>query len=458
MSKKVGLFWFRKDLRLQDNITLEELKKNCDEILFVYLGNRQHDEWDEVFSLSHSELIGPHKQRFVDEALQDIDSQLSVSGNSLLKIDMQAYTKTYLSDTHSQTLAETRVDIISHMAKNHYISSIGVEWHSGVNEQKELMLLEKALSTSNASVDLIALNSSLLYNEEAFPFSIENLPQNFSPFRRKVEKYSEVAALPMQEHRVPPQPSTIEVVSSVLLPSSSTYSTYSGSSLTEGKTWHGGESAALQQLQYYLWETDCIARYKETRNGLIGWDFSSKLSAWLAHGCISPRRVYAELKRYEAERTANDSTYWLFFELLWREFFHWHLVKYQATLFHFTGVQQQAPKTHFAKAKIESWIKGETGYEIVDACMRQLAETGFMSNRGRQLVASCFVHELEQDWRYGAAYFEYQLIDFDVASNYGNWQYLAGVGADPRGHRQFNLEKQTQTYDPKRSFIQHFLG
>jgi deoxyribodipyrimidine photo-lyase len=90
--------------------------------------------------------------------------------------------------------------------------------------------------------------------------------------------------------------------------------------------------------------------------------------------------------------------------------------------------------------------------------MRQLAETGFMSNRGRQLVASCFVHELEQDWRYGAAYFEYQLIDFDVASNYGNWQYLAGVGADPRGHRQFNLEKQTQTYDPKRSFIQHFLG
>lgn len=89
--------------------------------------------------------------------------------------------------------------------------------------------------------------------------------------------------------------------------------------------------------------------------------------------------------------------------------------------------------------------------------MKQLAATGFMSNRGRQLVASCFVHELELDWRWGASYFEQELIDFDVASNYGNWQYLAGVGSDPRGHRQFNLSKQTSTYDPQYKFINSWL-
>ena len=114
--------------------------------------------------------------------------------------------------------------------------------------------------------------------------------------------------------------------------------------------------------------------------------------------------------------------------------------------------------SHFDKEKFDKWCQGDTGYKIVDACMQQLKQTGFMSNRGRQLVASCFVHELALDWRYGAAYFEYQLIDFDVASNYGNWQYLAGVGADPRGHRQFNLEKQTDIYDPSREFIRNWIA
>ena len=90
--------------------------------------------------------------------------------------------------------------------------------------------------------------------------------------------------------------------------------------------------------------------------------------------------------------------------------------------------------------------------------MQQLNQTGFMSNRGRQLVASCFVHELGLDWRFGAAYFEMMLIDYDVASNYGNWQYLAGVGSDPRGHRKFNLSKQTEIYDPDKSFINNWIA
>jgi deoxyribodipyrimidine photo-lyase len=90
--------------------------------------------------------------------------------------------------------------------------------------------------------------------------------------------------------------------------------------------------------------------------------------------------------------------------------------------------------------------------------MNQLNSSGYLSNRGRQLAASCFVHELNLDWRYGAAYFEEQLIDYDVASNWGNWQYLAGVGSDPRGHRQFDLAKQTKIYDPGNLFIQKWAG
>ena len=90
--------------------------------------------------------------------------------------------------------------------------------------------------------------------------------------------------------------------------------------------------------------------------------------------------------------------------------------------------------------------------------MKQLNQTGYMSNRGRQIVASCLVNELQLDWRFGAAYFEQQLVDYDVASNWGNWQYIAGVGADPRGGRHFNLEKQTATYDPEHHFIRQWHG
>jgi deoxyribodipyrimidine photo-lyase len=107
---------------------------------------------------------------------------------------------------------------------------------------------------------------------------------------------------------------------------------------------------------------------------------------------------------------------------------------------------------------MKSWIEGTTPYPIVNAAMRQLKATGYQSNRARQLVASCLVNELGIDWRYGAAYFEEALIDFDLGSNWGNWQYLGGVGADPRGHRQFSLAKQTQTYDPEGLFIKRWGG
>ena len=121
-------------------------------------------------------------------------------------------------------------------------------------------------------------------------------------------------------------------------------------------------------------------------------------------------------------------------------------------------MRQKRPLTTFIPQRFARWCQGETPYPIVNACMKQLNQTGFMSNRGRQLVASCLVHELAVDWRYGAAYFEQQLVDFDVGSNWGNWQYLAGIGADPRGHRRFDLDKQTTMYDPERQFIQRWQG
>ncbi|MEF1207652.1 FAD-binding domain-containing protein, partial [Photobacterium damselae] len=112
----------------------------------------------------------------------------------------------------------------------------------------------------------------------------------------------------------------------------------------------------------------------------------------------------------------------------------------------------------FYPERFKRWCESNTPYPLVNALMRQLITTGYMSNRGRQIVASCFVNELELDWRYGAAFFEQHLIDYDIASNWGNWQYLAGVGADPKGNRHFNLDKQTELFDPQGQFITKWNG
>jgi deoxyribodipyrimidine photo-lyase len=186
---------------------------------------------------------------------------------------------------------------------------------------------------------------------------------------------------------------------------------------------------------------------------MFGADYSSKFSAWLAMGCISPRYIYTEIKKYEKQFGANDSTYWLVFELLWRDFFRFMFKKHQTKFFLYSGIKTDRVNSKSLNEKILSqWINGTTPSDFINANMLELQLTGFMSNRGRQNVASYFCNELNMDWRLGAAYFEEQLIDYDVCSNWGNWAYLAGVGNDPRGHRYFNIEKQANDYDKNKAF------
>ena len=147
---------------------------------------------------------------------------------------------------------------------------------------------------------------------------------------------------------------------------------------------------------------------------------------------------------------ANDGSYWLWFELLWRD--HFRLVHRQhgRRLYRAQGLsdrpEHRAPVHD--DAGFQRFCAGDTGEPLVDAGLRELRHTGFLSNRMRQIVASHWLHGMGGDWRAGAAWFESQLLDFDVHSNTGNWLYIAGRGTDPRGGRAFNLAKQAQDHDP----------
>ena len=213
----------------------------------------------------------------------------------------------------------------------------------------------------------------------------------------------------------------------------------------------GGETAALNRLNNYF-KSSLPASYKQFRNNLSGWDNSSKLSPWLGYGCMSARQVVQAIKHFEASNIKNDSTEWLYVELLWREYFQWVHFAVGVKTYQFKGLNDSSPLTCFYPERFNKWCLGNTPYPLVNACMHELKQTGYLSNRGRQIVASCLVNELAVDWRYGAAWFEEQLIDYDAAVNWGNWQYIAGVGVDPRGGRHFNLAKQTQLYDEDGSY------
>lgn len=212
--------------------------------------------------------------------------------------------------------------------------------------------------------------------------------------------------------------------------------------------YRGGETYALSRVQDYIWTKDLLKVYFDTRNGMIGSDYSTKFAPWLALGNVSPRYIAKECAKYEEERVQNKSTYWVVFELLWRDYFKFFAKKHGDELFYLNGtVGEKAARRKWGvdPKHIKAWKEGMTGYPLVDANMRELKATGFMSNRGRQNVASFLAIDMNMDWRYGAWHFEETLLDFDVHSNWGNWCSAAGMTGGRLN--RFNIVKQSKDYD-----------
>jgi deoxyribodipyrimidine photo-lyase len=246
-------------------------------------------------------------------------------------------------------------------------------------------------------------STSTLYLAEDLPFPVKDIPDVFTHFRKATELKAVV-------RKALAKPSCIKSpeIKPIDLPSFADLNlAFTAMDNRAALKFIGGETEAIARLNHYFFESRAISQYKETRNGLVGADYSSKFSAWLAHGCLSPRFIYQELKNYEAQFGANESSYWLVFELLWRDYFCFMMKKYKAKFFQLAGIQTNAQKEIKTNPQqLQDWVDGNTGIDFVDANMLELKLTGFMSNRGRQNVASFLCNDLNLDWRCGAAYFE----------------------------------------------------
>jgi deoxyribodipyrimidine photo-lyase len=307
----------------------------------------------------------------------------------------------------------------------------------------------------SAGIELLYVRGKMLFHTQDLPVPVHHTPDIFTQFRKDNEHITPVRAPLPTPTAMPPMPPGLDAGN---LPTVGDFGhRTSEQELRDAMPFKGGETEGLKRLRYYFWEKDLVATYKETRNGMLGDDYSSRFSPWLAQGCLSPKMIFHELKRYERERVSNESTYWLFFELLWRDFFRLMGKKHGNRIFLKGGIQHKVQKCWKNNRELFNlWAEGNTGVPFIDANMRELAATGWMSNRGRQNVASFLVKDLKVNWQMGAEYFESQLIDYDPCSNWGNWNYVAGIGSDPREDRYFNILTQAKNYDPKGDYVRHW--
>jgi deoxyribodipyrimidine photo-lyase len=425
MRQERALVWFRNDLRLLDHEPLTEAIAKFKTVIPVYIFDSH------LFdpSLSHPKL-GNYRAQFLIQSVQVLQEALRQLGSDLIVRIGQAAV------------------ILPQLAAEWQIKHVYFSEEAAPYEREQEKKLEEAFIRKGISFD--SFWQATLCSKKDLPFSIPHLPDVFTKFRVQVERnWNSITPRPAPT-QLPPLP---EIVQKAVLQNTFPQTPSSIPDQRAAFSGAGGEKAALAHLEKYIWQNEFLATYEETRNGLIGEKYSSKLSAWLALGCISPRFVYAEVKRFEQERIKNKSTYWLIFELLWRDYFRFATLKFGARFFQAGGIKNNPPPTNPNQELIHAWQSGQTGFPFIDANMRELALTGFMSNRGRQNVASFFVHTLQQDWRLGAAWFESQLIDYDPCSNWGNWCYVAGVGNDPRKDRLFNTAAQSERYDTHAEFI-----
>ena len=422
-----SLVWFRNNMRVEDNISLTKAMNESDNVIgFINIDPKIFISTKYGFKKTEK-----YRAKFLLETISDLKSQLEILNISL---------------------------IITHrdfgQSINEIIDQYGITNIYTQTEWTRDELIEESFIPDE--INLIKDFDQFLFSPNDVRSLYDNIPRGFSNFRKKCEKYLSVN----DTLSIPKSLSSDNKISiEHPIPSLSDLG-FKDFEVHKDSVFRfkGGEINAKNRIRNYFFETRNVSTYKLTRNGLIGEDYSSKFSPWLANGSVSVKYIFKSLKEYEEEVEKNDSTYWLYFELIWRDFFKYVSMQHKDKFFNKDGIYGEDKEWSDDKDVLLNWINGKTNEPFVNANMIELSQTGFMSNRGRQNVSNYLTKELKIDWRIGAEYFESMLIDYDVHSNYGNWLYNAGIGNDSMPFRKFNPKLQSERYDPDKSYEKIWLN
>jgi len=401
--KEVNIFWFRRDLRLEDNAGLYHALKNDKPVVPVFIFDTE--------ILDELEDKADRRISFIHETLAAMHEQLQKLGSSL-----QVYYGTPL-DVFQKTSREYKVGTVF---TNHDYEPYARQRDEAVNQY-----LEQQGIKFQTYKDQVLLEKEEVLKDDGTPYTV------FTPYSRKWKAI--LSDFHLKTYPTNKYFKNFYQQKTVALPSLEDI----------------GFEATKKAFPSKLVKEELIKDYAKTRDypAIKG---TSKMGVHLRFGTVSIRQLAAKTKDL-------SGTY--LNELIWREFYHmilWHFPHVGA------GKAFREAYDHIEwrrdNGEFEKWCEGQTGYPIVDAGMRELNETGFMHNRVRMIVASFLSKHLLLDWRLGEAYFAKKLLDFDLAANNGGWQWAAGSGCDAAPYfRIFNPYLQTKKFDPKLEYIRKWV-
>lgn len=404
MKSTVNIFWFRRDLRLDDNVGFYNALKSEHKVLPIFI----FDE-DILSKLTEDDA----RVTFIFDTLQEMRNELQEkygSSIAMLKGKPQEVFKQLMEDYSIDTVFTNR------------------DYEPYAKERDEA--IETLLSKENIQFktfkDQVIFEKDEVVKSDGDPYKV------YTPYMKLWKKEFEKIDLKIYY--------TNDFLNNLI----------ENSRLPNLSLADIGFKKSSQKIASYTVTPTLIQEYEDTRN-FPAQDSTSKLGPHLRFGTASIRKM---VKKAIAE---DNEIFWS--ELIWREFF-------TQILWHFPHTKDAAFKSKYDRIEwrnnekeFEKWCKGETGYPLVDAGMRQLNETGFMHNRIRMLVGSFLCKHLLIDWRWGEAYFAEKLHDYDMASNVGNWQWVAGSGVDASPYfRIFNPTTQIKKFDKDLKYIKKYVS
>jgi len=402
ISSTVAVYWFRRDLRLEDNAGLLQALQSGVEVLPLFI-------FDTTI-LSQLDDKSDRRVDFIHQALTVLQKQLEGVGSSLFVRTGKPL------EVFEQLAAE--LDIKAVYCNRDY------EPYALERDREVKSWLEKNNMEFHTAKDQVIFETNEILKADGKPYTV------FTPYSRIWKQ-----KLTAESYRPKASEKRME-----------------GFLKTDRQAIPGLEEIGFRKtsLTYRLPVVDknIIRTYDETRN-FPALEGSTGLSTHIRFGTISIRQLVT------LATTLNET--WLN-ELIWREFF-------MSILYHFPEVEKRSFKKQYEniawrnnEAEFERWCQGNTGYPMVDAGMRQLNETGWMHNRVRMVTASFLTKHLLIDWRWGEAYFATKLMDYDLSANNGNWQWAAGCGCDAAPYfRIFNPSEQTKKFDPQLKYIHRWV-
>ena len=418
MSKGIAIHWFRQDLRITDNPSLETAAE-FDAVLPIYILD---DENSQEFKM------GSASRWWLHNSLQSLNESL---------------------DGKLSIYSQNPKIVIQELLEKYEVKA--VFWNRCYEPWRIDRDIDIKAYLDDKNIENKSFNSHLLWEpweiskDDGTPYRV------FTPYYKKGCLNAEEPRLPSKNLKIDSifYDQDCEQIGTLdLLPRINWYSQIQ-------ETWKPGEEGAQKRLDQFLEEG--LLDYKEGRNFPFKENVS-RLSPHLHFGEISPNEVWYQAKTKESVSGIQKSLDHFLSELGWREFSYY-------LLYHFPSLPKQNFQAKFNKFPwiknelfLESWQKGETGYPIVDAGMRELWQTGYMHNRLRMVVGSFLVKNLLIDWREGEDWFWDCLVDADLASNSAGWQWVAGSGADAAPYfRIFNPVTQGLKFDPEGEYTKKYV-